>query len=128
MVMGAPTVEVAKNYTNALNRGSQTAISPAEPLYHFTGGNTNMAATLARHGPNAYYGHIMMAAFDPRYGRERSLAQKEERPATRFPLAEERRQHERSELYNAPESIVQIIECKTTPLKTGLSVTCVWVN
>jgi len=101
MVIGRPAVNVAKSYANTLNSNSQSSISPTNPEYHVSLGNKNMSTAMKRHGPWQLYAHIMMAAFDPVYGRENSLALPEEvKPATRFPLAEEQRPHERSENVN----------------------------
>lgn len=90
-------IKVAGNYANILNSNSQTKINATSPDYIATMGDMNMAIALNRHGPNKLYMHIMAAAFDPVYGREFSLAQSEEKPATRFPLAEFYRPNERSE-------------------------------
>lgn len=70
-----------------------------------------MTKAFVRHGPDALYVHIMKAAFDPVYGRAMSIAMEEDvKPATRFPLAEESRQHERSENLNSPAIIYNIAE------------------
>ena len=93
--IGMP-VKAPENYANTLNSNSQIGIGPANPLYDITMASKNMFAAIIRHGQNIYR-HIMTAGFDPVYGREMSIAQQEERPATRFPLAETTRPHERSE-------------------------------
>lgn len=96
MPVGA-AANVARNYANMLNTHSQYSISPNNPEYHAVLGDKTMAVISRRHGPVQLHAHIMLASFDPVYGREFSLVQQEERPATRFPLAEEQRQHQGSE-------------------------------
>ena len=103
MAMGGPAVgmpvKAPENYASTLNSNSQANVSPTNPLYNITMASKSTFTAVMRHGQNIYR-HVMTAAFDPVYGREFSLAHQYERPATRFPLAETTRPHERSENIN----------------------------
>ena len=103
MIPSEPSVKILEQYAQLIgdtstgkNGNDSRRVDPTNQNYHRTGGDSNLAKEFVRHGPDALYAHIMRAAFDPVYGRAMSIAQPEfEKPQTRFPLAEEKRQHER---------------------------------
>lgn len=116
MMPSGPSVQITALYAQSVrdtsagkNRNESKMANPANPKYHVTGGDNNLAKTFVRHGPDAYYMHIMKAAFDPVYGRNNSIADHGfERPQTRFPLIESEREHERSENNNSPQKVYRI--------------------
>ena len=93
MMPSGPSVQIIGQYAQSIrdtstgkNKNDSRRVDPANPNYHKTGGDSNLAREFVRHGPDALYAHIMRAAFDPVYGREMSIAQQEfEKPQTRFP-------------------------------------------
>lgn len=114
----SPLVKISEQYAQSIrdtsigkNGNDSRRVDPTNRNYDITFGDSNMAKELVRHGPNALYVHIMRAAFDPVYGRAMSIAREEEvKPATRFPLIENTRQHERSENNNSPAIVYNIDE------------------
>src|SRR3989344_1669374 len=109
--INGPAVKLSEEYGQTIGQSHKEKINPNGPQYNQTLGDKNMAKAFVRHGPDALYAHIMKAAFDPVYGREMSIAREEEvKPAVRFPLAEEKRQHERSENLNSPAAVYSISE------------------
>jgi hypothetical protein len=117
-----PAVKIAEQFAQTLNSNSQHSVTATNPMYSKTLGDKNFYKAQVRLGPDALYAHIMKAAFDPVYGREFSLAREEEvKPATRFPLIESDRPHERSELQHAPQKAYQLFkkdkkQPETTPI------------
>lgn len=95
--MGGPSAKIGEIYAKSLDTFN---LDSPKANYNPSEGQINFKKIQARHGPDALYAHIMRAAFDPAYGREMSIVQQEERPATRFPLAETTRPNERSENIN----------------------------
>jgi len=65
--MSAAT-KTAASYGSVGKSDKLGKMDPTDPLYHLTGGDTNMSVTLKRQGQGIYY-MVMKAAFDPKEGR-----------------------------------------------------------
>jgi len=109
-IAGIGTVGNSASYkSNKMNKYKRADLN--NPVDNPSLGIHNAKMAKIRIDPLAYYVHIMAASFDPVYGRENSLAAPRiNAEPSRFPLAEEQREHDRSENNNSPAKVYNIAD------------------
>ncbi|MBI2650988.1 hypothetical protein HYX01_00795 [Candidatus Woesearchaeota archaeon] len=73
--MSGLAVNLAAKYAETLNPFNNKP-NPNNSRYAQSRGDANMSKIIARHGPIQYFAHIMQVAFNPKYGRDNSIAHK----------------------------------------------------